>query len=866
MENARHGARHAEVDHAVEARPAPAEIGRNATPTGSATTGGAPAGVPIAPDRRDHSSVPRLRAAADIELRTLVAHVERNLVRCELAASEPERDAARSELQTRCDVAVHNVASTDHAAFRDELERVLGGAQWAALVETLAETSGIPAIVQRDAAGSPSTSNIQRAAQRGVATAGAQLPHLAQIQRSFGRHDVSTVSAHVGGAAAEASLAIGARAYAVGNKVAFSTVPDLRLAAHEAAHVVQQRRGVTVSGGVGRAGDSYEQHADAVADLVVRGESAEALLERHGSDGGGGGSEAVQLDPLEVLGHYTGTNVTMQLSQAGETVVGRVQVHHRGSVGVQQYDYEISVERTTSDPTGDRFIGGGATLTVRPDGTAILHLRGRAYTLHRDSAAPALSGPTLRAASDLDRAIENAPLTGAQQAQLDHLVQVARARLPEFFARGVATPATHQERLEALALIDGAVGRLFGTQTTQQQRSLAILTRTRLQAETLAINGRTWGALDWLTMAMAQMTAEPMLERLHTQLSLRFAADASVLDGGGTPAMHCYRIRITEVPASVEVAPMVSVGGAIGVLEVAEFAVPRDFDATHADPHADPTGTPLWTQSYRLTRERVEVGPSESHGHAASHMHATVYTPWPWDRGDFVGPMSGINVSATAGGTLGDHTIDPLLPTQTNRPTLFGTCAFPALHPDFDQQSIGAQVGMGLTGVYEQSQIAGEQPSAMHPHVPIDETTSQASFEQRDVHVAFATDEADLSAEARRQLREVLAWNQQLLRGDSDIQVVGYASRLGSDDHNLELAGRRTTNTMHAIVAARPELAGRIGGETRGEGAARDEGVVDGDDAQAWRRVDVSIGGVVVLRMFAEVPATIADRGTIPAQ
>ncbi|MEO8551655.1 MAG: DUF4157 domain-containing protein, partial [Kofleriaceae bacterium] len=853
---------------AADPRPAPAEVGRNTAEAGVAAMAGAPAGVPIAPDRRDHTTAPRLRAAADIELRTLVAHVERNLARTELAASEPEREAARSELQTRCDVAVHNVAAADHAVFREELERVLGGAQWAALVETLADAPAIESIVQRAAAGGSSTANIQRAAQRGVATGGGQLPHLAQIQRAFGRHDVSAVSAHVGGAAAEASLAIGARAYAVGNKVAFATAPDLRLAAHEAAHVVQQRRGVQVSGGVGRAGDSYEQHADAVADLVVRGESAEALLERHGTEGGGGG-EAIQLDPLEVLGHYTGANITMQLAQAGETVVGRIQIHRAVSVGVQQYDDELSVERTASEPTGDRFTGragrGPVTMTIAPDGTARVRVRGQMHLLHRDSAASALSGPTLRAASDLDRAIESAPLTGEQQTRLDHLVQVAVARLPEFFARGVATPATHEQRLESLALIDGAVRVLFGTQTTQQARSLVVLIRTRLQAQRLVINGRTWGALDWLYMAMAQMTEDPMLAHLHGQLEIPFGADASVLDGGGTPATHCYRIRIIEVPASISAGP-VSVGGAIGMLEVAEFAVPRGFDASGADPHVEPVGTPLWTQQYRLTRERVEVGFSESAGHVAHHSHTTIYTPWPWDRGDFVGPISGINVAASAGVTVGDRTVDPLAPLHAGVLLLFGTCAFPPLPLELDETSVGLQGGFGITGTYEQGQIAGEQTSEMHPHVPIDETVAQQVGELREVHLAFATDEADLSAEARRQLREVLAWNQRLLRGGAAIEITGYASRLGSETHNLQLAGARTTHTAHAIIAAMPEVAERIAGETRGEGAAEAAGVVDGDNDQMWRRVDVSIAGTVVLRMFAEVPMTVADRGTITAE
>ncbi|HEX8111425.1 MAG TPA: DUF4157 domain-containing protein, partial [Kofleriaceae bacterium] len=76
----------------------------------------------------------------------------------------------------------------------------------------------------------------------------------------------------------EGARTMGAQAFAVGNHVGFAGAPDLHTAAHEAAHVVQQRAGVQLKGGVGETGDRYEQHADAVADLVVQGKSAASLL------------------------------------------------------------------------------------------------------------------------------------------------------------------------------------------------------------------------------------------------------------------------------------------------------------------------------------------------------------------------------------------------------------------------------------------------------------------------------------------------------------------------------------------------------------------------------------------------------------
>lgn len=119
------------------------------------------------------------------------------------------------------------------------------------------------------------TSEVHGAAARGIATPSSELPFLARIQASFGAHDVSQIRSHVGGTCASE---MGARAFAAGDHVVFDREPDLHTAAHEAAHVVQQARGVNLYGGVGEAGDAYERAADAVADRVVAGRSAVDLL------------------------------------------------------------------------------------------------------------------------------------------------------------------------------------------------------------------------------------------------------------------------------------------------------------------------------------------------------------------------------------------------------------------------------------------------------------------------------------------------------------------------------------------------------------------------------------------------------------
>jgi hypothetical protein len=141
----------------------------------------------------------------------------------------------------------------------------------------------------------PSDQAIHSAAAEGVRTPSVPLPHRDRIQASFGNHPVGHIQAHLGEGASRASRAMNALAYASGDHVVFGAPPDLRTAAHEAAHVVQQRAGVQLTGGIGRRGDAYERHADAVASAVVAGRSAEDVLEASGSSANGfqsGGSLA----------------------------------------------------------------------------------------------------------------------------------------------------------------------------------------------------------------------------------------------------------------------------------------------------------------------------------------------------------------------------------------------------------------------------------------------------------------------------------------------------------------------------------------------------------------------------------------------
>ena len=152
--------------------------------------------------------------------------------------------------------------------------------------------SGLRQIQQKGSGEGKAGGDLQSVAARGIDSPTTAMPHGDRIQAAFGAHDVSSIQAHVGGSTASE---MGANAYASGQHVVFDRQPDLHTAAHEAAHVVQQARGVHLYGGVGEAGDQYEQQADAVADRVVAGQSAADLLGAPGASAAHAGG-AVQLD------------------------------------------------------------------------------------------------------------------------------------------------------------------------------------------------------------------------------------------------------------------------------------------------------------------------------------------------------------------------------------------------------------------------------------------------------------------------------------------------------------------------------------------------------------------------------------------
>ncbi|HEX3762053.1 MAG TPA: DUF4157 domain-containing protein [Kofleriaceae bacterium] len=199
-------------------------------------------------------------------------------------------------------------------------------------------------------------------ASAGVQHASAPLPHLERIQRAFGAHSISHVRAVVGGAGATAAAHMDAEAYATGDRVAFRGAPDVHLAAHEAAHVVQQRAGVHLEDGVGRPGDPYERQADAVADAVVQGRSAEHLLPSTG------GAPRVAVQHQTKVSHQVYPDGSEQLM---------VWMEFRGEILVFALSPDsATLARFTADPGLLDQLGAALTDALEPGGIPVAETKG----------------------------------------------------------------------------------------------------------------------------------------------------------------------------------------------------------------------------------------------------------------------------------------------------------------------------------------------------------------------------------------------------------------------------------------------------------------------------------------------------------
>jgi hypothetical protein len=211
--------------------------------------------------------------------------------------------------------------------------------------------------------------SVHQAAAHGTSGAPVPLPFRSQIQKAFGKHDISNVQAYTDAAAADGGKQMGAQAFTTGNHIAFARTPDLHLAAEEAAHVVQQRAGAKLPGGVGKPDDKFEDHALAVADAVVAGQNAEPILDTMAAPAAGTASDA-KSDPQVQMRSDAGGRSSGR-GDPFDALFGRHAHHAVNRSGAVQAELGVYLRKD---------VGGAKTATKIPFG-------GHATVLHETTEA-----------------------------------------------------------------------------------------------------------------------------------------------------------------------------------------------------------------------------------------------------------------------------------------------------------------------------------------------------------------------------------------------------------------------------------------------------------------------------------------------
>lgn len=177
-------------------------------------------------------------------------------------------------------------ASTAHPVLR--LQHAIGNQALGGLIQSRLDTespSQVPDSGEVPIQGPVDFSETYRSVERGVSGVSTELPFMEHLAPSFGPFaaPLSVARSFVDESARVANERLDSSAFTIGDRVAFRGPPDLHTTAHEATHIVQQRSGLLLPDGVGTPGDPYERQADAVADRVARGYSAEPILRPLGS-------------------------------------------------------------------------------------------------------------------------------------------------------------------------------------------------------------------------------------------------------------------------------------------------------------------------------------------------------------------------------------------------------------------------------------------------------------------------------------------------------------------------------------------------------------------------------------------------------
>jgi outer membrane protein OmpA-like peptidoglycan-associated protein len=702
--------------------------------------------------------------------------------------------------------------------------------------------------------------------------AGEALPEevRAFMEPRFG-HDFSRVRIHADAQAAEEARALNARAYTIGEEIVFGQgeyAPQSEagrwLLAHELTHVVQQEGASGGVQGVSEREESSEQEARRVAQEVMAAREpvgapravsrlGRPLLQReaHATEPDAPQPEMTALDvtgSYEALDPGGDNRITVELNQAGRHIEGWWQLRgYRSSSGAHLTAMRLSGDLTEDD--GDhvtfayrRISSGGTayagTLTVSRSGTSVrmwmheggdtierdeqgnLVLGGWSHQFERTATGAHLSDQAIQAFPAETRALvqatENAPLDRAEEQRLAD----GGTQIQSLIRQYLDATRESVERPARASVLNSFIRTLMGYYAPQQMPLVIRRLREFLVNPTLQSGETTRPYWDWLQIIVS---AEPS----YTADIQRLLEISSHGPSDPNAPQHRYRWRFSVVGCDVDLG--VGLGGFLGVFVVEKLA------------------PDTWTAQYFTVMGTAAGGFSRGNTVGQTTAWSEIQTPFAWTSGNFRGPY------LITGASVGGAAVAGPSYTPAAFINFYGDGTFPVLTGDASGwatvygYSVGATVSMYagyMLGGREEAIRAAQEQHAL---------TAQAGY-QGEATVHFAVDDPSLTDEGWQAIRQMCAEQRAaLMNPESRLSIDGYTSTTGTVARNQRLSELRAQNTLQAIrdvlgpALALPDRQISVVGH--GKMPALQAGSPDQREDQAWRKVEVSLNGQVVLTL-----------------
>ena len=725
-------------------------------------------------------------------------------------------------------------------------------------------------LVQRQADGSFRASHsLERclaASQRGGSPLSAEVRSF--MEPRFGV-DFKGVRVHTESDAAQMNRELNAHAFTHGQDIYFgtgkyspTTVEGKRLLAHELTHVQQQ---AAIPQRQRRYGNSYVRH-------------------RIQRDVGGTDPDEPQpeVTQLDITGHYEAEDppnlpITVQLNQAGRHFEGWYQERvpgqsgHRSTLGQRRIRGDVQSASPNRIEATYTLVGTVVSerliFNLRGDNMEMVMVSTIVHDIYfrrlsRSSRVPteAVRGADIEHQSVLEASI-NAPLHSRDEQMLAAMCVILQdkinryLRVPRFGGSGgIVIP-----RLALASGIDVCVNQIF-TRFAPQQEPLVQRRMQEILATAMHQAGRvTRPYWDWLQIVRAQNpNATPNLERYlemrqvgeegNHHYQWRYSiGDAGSREGLGTQSRGRGQTGRTRGSTIL--------GGSILL---------GTFTIEKLEPDQ-------WTpQHYTMGMVQVSAGVSRGIVTAETTPWSEFTTPFAWEGCNFHGPIAMASATAaatarTGGGQgvgsgagsgfltfYGDGSNAPITVDASGLITLMGSY-------------IGAE--FSVSGGY----IAGREEEVVRHCQPPEAIREQVSYRPQGV-AHFEFDNPSLTDEGSQAIRRFCATHLTSLQNpNSSLRVEGFTDPVGTPQRNDELSRLRAVNTLQAIrdimddrlgipqdqqeaegLGETPSYSGIIA-ELRAEGQEppSDEDLED-YIAPHWRKVEVSIGGQVLLTLHGE--------------